>query len=70
MTVNDNNAVSGGAAPTATVATKPVNNDFTIKAGLAQMLKGGVIMDVVNAEQVAASLSEPSSNSANAVYVR
>jgi pyridoxal 5'-phosphate synthase pdxS subunit len=26
--------------------------DFTIKAGLAQMLKGGVIMDVVNAEQV------------------
>ncbi|KAJ5689416.1 Vitamin B6 biosynthesis protein [Penicillium macrosclerotiorum] len=26
-------------------------NDFTVKAGLAQMLKGGVIMDVVNAEQ-------------------
>ncbi len=25
---------------------------FAIKAGLAQMLKGGVIMDVVNAEQV------------------
>ncbi|KAI5283112.1 Pyridoxal 5'-phosphate synthase subunit snz1 [Ascosphaera acerosa] len=25
--------------------------DFTVKAGLAQMLKGGVIMDVVNAEQ-------------------
>ena len=25
---------------------------FTVKAGLAQMLKGGVIMDVVNAEQV------------------
>lgn len=25
---------------------------FTMKAGLAQMLKGGVIMDVVNAEQV------------------
>lgn len=31
------------------VATTP---DFTVKAGLAQMLKGGVIMDVVNAEQV------------------
>ncbi|KAF7514318.1 pyridoxine biosynthesis protein [Endocarpon pusillum] len=30
------------------VATTP---DFTVKAGLAQMLKGGVIMDVVNAEQ-------------------
>ncbi|KAL2813272.1 SOR/SNZ family-domain-containing protein [Aspergillus granulosus] len=28
-----------------------VANDFTVKAGLAQMLKGGVIMDVVNAEQ-------------------
>ncbi|CEL04763.1 Putative Pyridoxine biosynthesis protein PDX1 [Aspergillus calidoustus] len=26
-------------------------NNFTVKAGLAQMLKGGVIMDVVNAEQ-------------------
>ncbi|GIJ85733.1 pyridoxal 5'-phosphate synthase subunit snz1 [Aspergillus pseudoviridinutans] len=26
-------------------------NSFTVKAGLAQMLKGGVIMDVVNAEQ-------------------
>ena len=26
--------------------------DFTVKSGLAQMLKGGVIMDVVNAEQV------------------
>ena len=26
--------------------------NFNVKAGLAQMLKGGVIMDVVNAEQV------------------
>ena len=26
--------------------------DFNVKAGLARMLKGGVIMDVVNAEQV------------------
>lgn len=24
---------------------------FTVKAGLAQMLKGGIIMDVINAEQ-------------------
>lgn len=31
------------------------SNDFTVKAGLAQMLKGGVIMDVVNAEQVSPS---------------
>jgi pyridoxal 5'-phosphate synthase pdxS subunit len=28
------------------------SNSFTVKAGLAQMLKGGVIMDVINAEQV------------------
>lgn len=27
-------------------------DSFAIKAGLARMLKGGVIMDVVNAEQV------------------
>ncbi|SMR56642.1 unnamed protein product [Zymoseptoria tritici ST99CH_1E4] len=27
------------------------DNSFAVKAGLAQMLKGGVIMDVVNAEQ-------------------
>ena len=26
-------------------------NTLTVKRGLAQMLKGGVIMDVVNAEQ-------------------
>lgn len=29
-----------------------LNNDsFIVKAGLAKMLKGGVIMDVVNVEQ-------------------
>lgn len=27
-------------------------DNFTVKTGLARMLKGGVIMDVVNAEQV------------------
>jgi pyridoxal 5'-phosphate synthase pdxS subunit len=27
-------------------------DNFAVKAGLARMLKGGVIMDVVNAEQV------------------
>lgn len=27
-------------------------SSFAVKAGLARMLKGGVIMDVVNAEQV------------------
>jgi hypothetical protein len=38
-----NGVVTNAAAPT---------TDFTVKAGLAQMMKGGVIMDVVNAEQV------------------
>ncbi len=28
------------------------DSTFTVKAGLARMLQGGVIMDVVNAEQV------------------
>lgn len=32
------------------------STEFTVKAGLAQMLKGGVIMDVVNAEQVSSPL--------------
>lgn len=51
MTVNDN-AMGGASTLSGAVATTPANNDFTVKAGLAQMLKGGVIMDVVNAEQV------------------
>jgi pyridoxal 5'-phosphate synthase pdxS subunit len=28
-----------------------MNEDFRLKVGLAEMLKGGVIMDVTNAEQ-------------------
>jgi pyridoxal 5'-phosphate synthase pdxS subunit len=34
-------------------------NNFAVKAGLARMLKGGVIMDVINAEQVSLSVSTP-----------
>lgn len=50
MGINDNMAVHTEKSATSNgVATTP---DFTVKAGLAQMLKGGVIMDVVNAEQV------------------
>lgn len=33
------------------MATNGEVGGFQVKAGLAQMLKGGVIMDVVNAEQ-------------------
>jgi len=32
-------------------------DNFTVKTGLARMLKGGVIMDVVNAEQVQSFIS-------------
>ena len=34
-------------------------NNFAVKAGLARMLKGGVIMDVINAEQVRIVLALP-----------
>ena len=38
-------------------ATSSAIPDFTVKAGLAQMLKGGVIMDVVNVEQVCTEMT-------------
>jgi pyridoxal 5'-phosphate synthase pdxS subunit len=34
-------------------------SSFTVKTGLARMLKGGVIMDVVNAEQVCKKTGPP-----------
>ncbi|EEH23297.1 pyridoxine biosynthesis protein pyroA [Paracoccidioides brasiliensis Pb03] len=40
-----------GPTPIGNAVTSTSPADFTVKAGLAQMLKGGVIMDVVNAEQ-------------------
>lgn len=49
--MNDN-AASNGTVPVQTNGNSTKgNNTFLVKAGLAQMLKGGVIMDVVNAEQ-------------------
>ncbi|KAL8388149.1 hypothetical protein RB595_009423 [Gaeumannomyces hyphopodioides] len=44
------NGHSSAAAPASGNGTK-VPPSFAVKAGLAQMLKGGVIMDVTNAEQ-------------------
>ncbi|MCK4859639.1 MAG: pyridoxal 5'-phosphate synthase lyase subunit PdxS, partial [Candidatus Omnitrophica bacterium] len=38
--------------------TKGATGTFTLKKGLAEMLKGGVIMDIINAEQ--AKLAEKS----------
>ncbi|TPX08692.1 uncharacterized protein E0L32_009881 [Thyridium curvatum] len=48
MTNNASTTVTTGAVATNGSSTKSA---FTVKAGLAQMLKGGVIMDVTNAEQ-------------------
>ena len=50
MGMNDNMTMQNGIAQNGAPASQAY--DFTLKAGLAQMLKGGVIMDVVNAEQV------------------
>lgn len=47
--VNTHSSVNGHNAA---VDSNGGSTSFTVKAGLAQMLKGGVIMDVVNAEQV------------------
>ena len=52
MVMNDNGSVTNGmASTTLTNGNDAASTSFTVKAGLAQMLKGGVIMDVVNAEQ-------------------
>ena len=50
----DANGVSAANGAPNGGANGHTNGDstFSVKAGLAQMLKGGVIMDVVNAEQV------------------
>ena len=47
--INDTSP-SNGHGPEADSASG--STSFVVKTGLAQMLKGGVIMDVVNAEQV------------------
>lgn len=44
-------ATTNGSSATAEATTVADKKSFTVKAGLAQMLKGGVIMDVTNAEQ-------------------
>jgi pyridoxal 5'-phosphate synthase pdxS subunit len=61
--INDNNNRMATELPTRTTngERQPLNaageDNFTVKTGLARMLKGGVIMDVVNAEQVRTPLS-------------
>ena len=46
---------------------KPNTGTWAVKSGLAQMLKGGVIMDVVNAEQ--AVIAEKSGAVATGVVI-
>jgi pyridoxal 5'-phosphate synthase pdxS subunit len=63
MGINDTMAIHAEkSSNTGGIASTP---DFTVKAGLAQMLKGGVIMDVVNAEQVKAPLLSISDSSSS-----
>ncbi|KAH7375520.1 SOR/SNZ family-domain-containing protein [Plectosphaerella cucumerina] len=47
--MTNNDAQNGSAAPAADASAN--KSSFAVKTGLAQMLKGGVIMDVTNAEQ-------------------
>lgn len=51
MVMNDNSMSSTTIPTNGAPSSSPSTVSFTVKAGLAQMLKGGVIMDVVNAEQ-------------------
>lgn len=44
-------STNGTTKKPSTMTSDPSQSSFAVKAGLAQMLKGGVIMDVVNAEQ-------------------
>src|SRR5262249_49439666 len=46
-----NGNVQGGANGSANDHTNTAANEWRVKVGLAEMLKGGVIMDVTNAEQ-------------------
>lgn len=55
--LNDHTGRMATELPTSTTNGSSVSHskgevNFTVKTGLARMLKGGVIMDVVNAEQV------------------
>ena len=52
MVATETTTTNGNIAPVSeTMPTDSSGQNFTVKAGLAKMLKGGVIMDVVNAEQ-------------------
>ena len=52
MTLNHAMFFHGSTATAKDGTSNSNGSDFTVKAGLAQRLKGGAIMDVVNVEQV------------------
>ncbi len=51
FTGSDNKAVGVADSQDQQQQQQQAKGTFTVKAGLAQMLKGGIIMDVVNAQQ-------------------
>lgn len=59
MAINDTAPTNESTASNMAHTSTSTKSDFTVKAGLAQMLKGGVIMDVVNAEQVSSNSPSP-----------
>lgn len=58
MTHDATTSIGSLAAAGQSSGSNAGSTNFTVKTGLAQMMKGGVIMDVVNAEQVG-TLPEP-----------
>lgn len=57
--LNDTNRMATQLPNTNGSTANTEQANFIVKTGLARMLKGGVIMDVVNADQVPAFLLPP-----------
>ena len=57
-----------GKEPSANGASTSPADAFRLKVGLAEMLKGGVIMDVMNAEQAEIAQEAGAAAVANAVH--
>ena len=50
-TGNANGGANGSAHKSSNGHGSATSNEWRVKVGLAEMLKGGVIMDVINADQ-------------------
>ena len=52
MSTTEKEQATNGLEPAAAgAAAEPQTGTFVVKSGFAQMLKGGIIMDVINVEQ-------------------